>query len=218
MMNFLSLSAVVCMAVFASITLTPVSKAAEIPYPPCFTVPELIPISPDGSIPCTITVIQCGVGPVVGSVVTLEFSPEVDALIAWPQGQDHPFFVGTTDANGEATFNIAGAGCIDSSRFTPTTFIALVKADGILLAAPMVNSPDAVNTQGLLPPELGTNICENGESMIGLSDAVFFTRPIKLGLVEPCAKFAGPADEPVHLGDAVIITPFMAEGASFVCQ
>ena len=206
------------MAVFASITLPPVSKAADFPDPTCSTVPELIPISPDGSIPFTITVIECGVGPVVGSVVTLEFSPEVDALIAWAPGQAHPFLTKTSDANGEVTFNIAGAGCIDSSRFTPTIFIAQVIADGSLIGRPMVNSPDAVNSQGLLPTELGTNICENGESMIGLSDAVFFTRPIKLGLVEPCAKFAGPADEPVHLGDAVIITPFVKDGAFLVCQ
>ena len=81
----------------------------------------------------------------------------------------------------------------------------------------MVNSPDAVNSKGLLPSELGKNICENGTSAIGLSDAVFFTRPIKLGLVEPCAKFAGPPDEPAHLGGVVIITPFIKEGASFVC-
>jgi len=215
-MNFLSPGITVLVA---SLTLTSIS-GATIPPPnrSCSEVPALIPISPDGSIPCTITVIDCNEGPIPSSVVTLEFSSEVDALIAWDEGQDHPFFVGTTDSNGEVTFNIAGSGCIDYSRFTPTTFIAQVRSDLILIGEPMVNSPDAVNSQGLLPPELGTNICENGTSAIGLSDAVFFTRPIKLGLIEPCAKFAGPADEPVHLGDAVIITPFIKEGASFVCQ
>ena len=112
----------------------------------------------------------------------------------------------------------AGSGCIDYSRFTPATFIAQVRADGILIGEPGINSPDAVNSKGLLPTELGTNICENGTSYIGLSDAVFFTRPVKLGLVEPCAKFTGPADEPVNLGDAVLLTEYLKKSTFLVCQ
>ena len=218
MINCPSSNVVACITLVACLTFSPHPAVSDVPIPPCSIVPPLITISPDGSIPFTIKHYFFGCeDPVVGALVTLQFSPEADALIAWAPGQDHQL-VTTTDANGEATFNVSGAGCIDLSRFTPTTYISLVKADGILIGTPMVNSPDAVNSQGLLPTELGTNICENGESEIGLSDAVFFTGPIKLGLVEPCAKFVGPPDEPVHLGDAVIITPFIKEGASFVCQ
>ena len=103
MMNVPSLSAVVWMAVLASITLASVSEAGH-PTPVCFTVPELIPISPNSSIPFTIKVNLCDGTPVVGSIVTLEFSPEVDALIAWAPGQAHPFLTKTSDANGEVTF------------------------------------------------------------------------------------------------------------------
>lgn len=217
-MNSPSSNVVACITFVACLTLSPHPAASDVPTPECSIVPPLLTISPDGSIPYTIKHYFSGCeDPVVGAVVTLQFSPEVDALIAWAPGQDHQL-VTTTDANGEATFNVAGAGCIDLSRFTPSTYIALVKADGVTIAKPMVNSPDAVNSQGLLPTELGTNICENGESEVGLSDAVFFTGPIKLGLVEPCAKFVGPADEPVHLGDAVFLTEFLTKSTSLVCQ
>jgi len=196
------------------------------PTPECRSVPDLIPITPDGSLPFTITLNTpdqsggCNGGPIVGAIVIVEFSPEADALIAWAPGQDHPILQGTSDANGEVTFYIAGSGCLGPFRqFIFPTFITRVWADEVLLAEPFVNSPDAVNSQGLLPTDLGTNICENGTSAIGLSDAVFFTRPIKLGLIEPCAKFTGLSrGVPVNLGDAVIITSFVKNGGSFVCQ
>lgn len=186
---------------------------------PCSDVPDQIVLTPDGSIPFTISIHSCGTPPlpVIGAIVDIEFSPEADALIAWAPGQPHPIVTGTTGADGTATFHIAGAGCVDWDRFTGPGYIAQVRGDDIILKEPYVTSPDVVNNEGLLPTQLGTSICENGVTSAGLSDAVFHTRAIGDALVEPCSKLTGNPADPVNLDDAVAITPYIRAGAAISC-
>ena len=206
---------------FLALSLVTERASAGHPDPDCSDTPLVITISPDGSIPYTVVVRQMITSCVAraSSLVEIEFSPEADALIAWAPGQAHPLIYVTADPNGEATFYIAGSGCIDAARFTGPTFIVQVRADGIVLAEPsVVNSPDVVDDQGMLPTDTGTGICENGISVVGLSDAVFHTAPIKGGLVEPCTRLTGDPSEPVALEDAILITPYIKNGIVGSCQ
>lgn len=185
----------------------------------CEDIPDAVILTPDGSIPFSFTL---GLGqncrPIVGSIIEVEFSPEADALIAWAPGQEHPIATGVTDEVGHVTFHFAGAGCVDPDRFTGPTYIVQVRADDIVLAEPYVTSPDVVSASGLLPTELGTSICEDGVSTVGLSDAVFHTRSIKDARVEPCSKLTGNPDDPVNLDDAVALTPFIKAGGFIACD
>lgn len=113
---------------------------------------------------------------------------------------------------------MAGAGCIDLARFEEAPYILEVRAYGIVVGSPQLNSPDVVNSGGMLPTELGTSICEDGQTRVGLSDAVFHTGPVKRALVEPCSKFTPPFDGPVSLADAVIITDYVLRGPSAACN
>ena len=216
MKSRLSLSVFFCLVI---ILWSPV--LGRIPGPlPCAEFSPVIVITPDGSIPYTISLKtpDCS-APIVGSFVEVAFAPDVDALIAWAPGQTHPTVAGFTDANGEITFYFAGSGCIDPTRFSGITYSAQVRYDGVVLdELYVVNSPDAVNSAGLLPPDLGSSICEDGVTKAGLADAVFHTAAIKLGLVEPCSRFTGDPTEPVTLDDAILLTPFIKNGVSGVCQ
>ena len=187
--------------------------------PECSEIPKTILVSPDGSLPCHLRILCCEDLPINGAFVEIEFGPEADALIAWAPGQAHPVISGLTDSNGEVTFFIAGAGCVDDSRLNPLSFVAQIRIDGIVVAEPsVVNSPDAVDDQGMLPTDIGTSICENGITVVGLSDAVFHTTPIKNGLVEPCTRLTGDPSEPVTLEDAILITPYIKTGVIGSCQ
>jgi hypothetical protein len=193
-------------------------SAATIPDPGIVVAPDVLTITPDGSFGYTVTLIGDS-GPRPNTPVELHFSPEAEALIAWAEGQEHPLITGTTDQNAQVTFYIAGAGCIDWDRFAGTgPYIVQVRSEGDILNEPMVNSPDAVNSAGQLPTQLGTSICEDGRINVALSDAVFHTAPIKQGLVEPCSKLTSPFDDPVGIGDAVLITTYVMSGASAACE
>lgn len=203
----------------AVIALLPTTPVASGPIDlSCSIYPEAVPISPDGSMACTITLIGCGTGPFQDAFVELAFSAEANDLIAWAPGQTNPFFSGYTDAAGEVTFYIAGGGCIDPDRFSPQTYIVQLRINGVVFDELAVNSPDAVNTMGSLPTTLGTDICENGATSVGLSDAVFHTGPVKNGAIEPCTRFTGPLNTPVTLADAVVITPYIKNGVVGACQ
>ena len=188
-------------------------------FPDCSEIPKTILVSPDGSLSCHIRIQCCGNPPTNGALVEIEFGPETDAMIAWAPGQAHPVISGMTDSNGDVTFFIAGAGCVDGSRFFPATFVAQIRVDGVVVAEPtVVSSPDVVDSQGNLPTDFETSICENGITVVGLSDAVFHTGPIKNGLVEPCTRLTGDPSEPVALEDAILITPYIKNGIFGSCQ
>lgn len=191
----------------------------QIPTPDCNEISPQLVVTPDGSIPFQVrlrTGSSCNTT-VPNAQVRLVFNDAADALIAWPPGQDHPVITGTTDVTGQVTFHVAAAGCVDFHRFQGD-FVVQVWAEDVLIAEVSVVGPDAVNSEGLLPTDLGTSICEDGISSVSLSDAVFHSRSIKSALVEPCSKLTGNPADPVNLDDAVALTPFIKSGAYIDCS
>ncbi len=152
--------------------------ANPFPDPSCSTIPAMVTVTPDGSAAYTVRIVVCGRGPVSGAYVELEFSSEADSLISWAPGQDHPLLLAVADANGEATFHVAAGGCLDPATWGGGSFIAQVRADGVLMAEVGVNSPDAVNAQGLTPTDSGRTTCDDGIFQVSLADAVFHARNI----------------------------------------
>jgi hypothetical protein len=204
---------------------------ANIPIADLSTVPDVLTITPDGSFEIVIT-IQGAQGPVVGSFVEIEFSPEATSLVAWttptPPGANVAItgpgggylFSDNTDANGEVRFKLAGGGCVAQKNTAEpvTPYIAQVRADDFVMNECSVNSPDAVDISGVLPEDLLYSICSSaGITEVGLSDALFHTPPIKQALVEICTKFQAPYDGPVGLGDAGVVTPYVKSGTSGTC-
>ena len=218
----------------AGVLFTPAGAPAAGGWPPDPSgVPDMVTISPDGSFTCHMLILGSG-GPVTGSYVEVEFSPEATALIAWtvpvPPGADTPqigpgggyLFVGITDGNGEVTFHIAGSGCVaQKNNAEPVEpYIAQVRADNILMKEPGVNSPDAVNADGELPEFLGYSICDpgSGTTTVGLADALYHTPQIKTGEAEICTNFTGPEyDDGVGLADAGLVTPYVKGGTTGTC-
>jgi hypothetical protein len=207
--------------------------SANIPLPELSTVPDMLTISPDGSFEIVI-IIQGSQGPVTGSYVEIEFSPEAEGLVAWtvpvPGGADVPgvgpgggyLFTGNTDANGEIRFKLAGGGCLAQKNNSEPVepYIAQVRADNILMNEPGVNSPDAVDSNGNLPEDLLYSICSQTTSTteVGLADALYHTPQIKTGGVEVCSNFTGPDySDPISIGDAGVLTPYVKAGTSGTC-
>ena len=199
---------------------------ANIPEAELSDVPSVITLSPGdlyGANPIGTFVVHVEgqIGAVNGSLVEIEVSDDADVLIAWcgsPFNQIHPLLTAFSDPNGDATFTFFGGGCISYDDFFGATFIAQVRADGIVLGEPAMTSPDAVNSQGRIATDTEASNCESGETQVGLSDAVFHTGPIKLGLEEFCSKYTPPFDDPVGLDDAVFVTPYIKNSNFCVCQ
>jgi hypothetical protein len=173
-------------------------------------------------------------GPKQGSFVEVEISSDADVLVSWcrapfggTSGQSHPILTGFTDANGNVSFEIYGGGCLAPNDFFGATYITQVRADGIVLDEPFINSPDAVDYQGRKatdsPPDGGTMRCDPGPegvpvAAVTLSDAVFHTRAIKVGLRQACTKFTPPFNGLVGVSDAVFLTPYVKNGNFCKCQ
>ena len=202
-------------------------------------VPDALTLSPGLRYPSNpiggFTVhVERSLGPVQGSFVELEIASDADLLVSWCRapfggtaGQSHPILTGFTDANGNVTFEVYGGGCLNPDDFYGATFIAQVRADGIVLDEPFINSPDAVDYLGRkatdTPPEGGALRCDPGAegvsvAAVSLSDAVFHTRRIKLGLREKCTKFTPPFNGAVAVNDAVFLTPYVKNGNVCKCQ
>jgi hypothetical protein len=210
---------------------------ANVPSPTLSSVPDAITLSPGARYNLNpiggYTVhVEGPLGPVNGSFVEVEVSPDADLLVSWCQAgtwggaQVHPILTGFTDANGNKTFTYFGGSCLDPDDFFGATFIAQVRADGIVLDEPFINSPDAVNSSGKKatdePPTGGIKRCDLvalvNVSQVSLSDAVYHTRPIKLGLRERCSKFTPPFNGTVQVNDAVFLTPYIKNGNKCNCQ
>lgn len=212
---------------------------ANVPSPELSDVPGAIVMSPGARYALnpvggfTVTV-EGPLGPVNGAFVEVEISEGADDIVSWcaapyggGSGQVHPLLVGFTDANGEASFEFYGGACLDPNDFFGATFIAQVRADGIVLGEPYINSPDVVNSNGEkatdTPPTAGARRCDTLQggavvAQVSLSDAVFHTRPIKLGLAEACTKFSPPFNGPVDVADAVFLTPYIKFSSFCNCQ
>jgi hypothetical protein len=177
--------------------------------------------------------------------VEIEISPAADGIVAWCSDFGSPsppqargLITGTTDVNGVASFQFYGGGCLDPADFNGASYIAQVRVNGIVLEEPFINSPDVVNALGKkatdTPPPDGVKRCDQkcllhppftcppGEftmvSQVSLSDAVFHTRPIKLGQRELCSKFTPPFTASVALADAVALTPYVKNNNFCRCQ
>ncbi len=208
--------------------------------PPGFSnVPDAMTLSPGTRYPSNpiggFTIhIEGSLGPVKGSFVEVEISPDADLLVSWCRapyggaaGQSHPLLTGFTDVNGNVTFEVYGGGCLNPAAYFGPTFILQVRADGIVLDEPFINSPDVVDLHGKKatdpPPEGGTMRCDPGPegtsiASVSLSDAVFHTRGIQLGAREPCTKFTPPFNGSVGVSDAVFLTPYIKNGNVCNCQ
>ena len=200
---------------------------ANIPDPALSDVPAAITLSPgtiyDGNPIGTYVVhVEGPIGAVNGALVEVEVSPDADVLIGWcgnPYNQIHPLLTAFSDANGDASFTFYGGGCIDPDEFEGASFIAQVRANTIPLGQPYLTSPDAVNSQGRTATQTEESNCTGGSTEVGLSDAVYHTRPIKLALPdEVCTKMTPPFDGPIEVVDAVFLTPYIKNSNICACQ
>jgi hypothetical protein len=223
--------------VVATMAMCTTGAFANLPDPGLSDVPDAITLSPgaryvDNPIGGYTVIVNGLLGPVAGSFVEIEISPDADALVSWCVGQVHAptIITGMTDLNGEVSFDFFGGGCINpEGDFGFLTFIAQVRADGQVLGEPYFVSPDAVNSQGEQATETEVNNCEAGITSVGLSDAVFHTGPIKLAFPgDPdalptgfCTKMTpepNSFNDPVDLQDAVFLTPYIKNANVCTCQ
>jgi hypothetical protein len=209
--------------------LAPVPAGAET-WPDLTGIPEAVTVTPDGSFGCLV-IIRTSQGPITGSYVEVEFSPEATALVAWteplPPGADVPtigpgggyLFSGSSDANGEVVFHIAGAGCVAEKSGDIDPYIVQIRADNFVMGEPPVNSPDAVDGDGMLPEDLGFSICDpvTSTTTVGLSDALFHTPAIKQGGEEICTDFTNDRNHNIGLADAGLLTPYVRAGTGGSC-
>lgn len=219
--------------------MVPASAGAGDDYwPNLSNVPDAITLSPGSRYPANpiggFTVhVEGPLGPVDGSFVELEIASDADLLVSWckaphggASGQVHPILTGFTDGNGNITFEVYGGGCLDPADYFGPTFIAQVRADGIVLDEPFINSPDVVNNQGKkatdAPPAGGLRRCDQANDVdmaqVSLSDAVYHTLPIKIARRESCTKFTPPFNGNVGVSDAVFLTPYIKNGNVCSCQ
>ena len=232
------MSRLICLCFVALLTIGASQATANIPSPTLSSIPDAIVLSPGTRFSAnpigSYTVhVEGPLGPVAGSFVEVEVSPYADELIGWCIGasipspgyptQVHPILTGFTDANGNASFLYYGGGCLNAQDFAGPAFIAQVRATGIVLDEPFINSPDAVNQSGkTATDDPAQRRCDlvNGvaTAQVSLSDAVFHSRPIKLGLIEPCTKVTPPFNAAVGISDAAFLTPYIKLGRRCSCQ
>ena len=220
----------VIVSLTAVVPLCTARASANTPQADLSDVPDCITLAPGGGYsgnPIGKFAIHVGgtVTGVASAFVELELSPDADVLVAWCVGQPHPLITGTADRGGDITLTLNGGGCINVYGYFGATFIAQVRADGVVLDEMCITSPDAVNSHGRVPTDFEVKNCEDTgrgpETVVGLSDAVFHTRSIKLGLREVCSKSTSPffgTGSEVNLADAVNLTPFIKNSNFCACQ
>lgn len=232
------MSRLICLSFVALLAIGASRASANIPSATLSSVPDAITLSPGtrfigNPIGGYVVHVEGPLGPVSGSFVEVEVSPDADALLSWCIGntkpapgfptQVHPLLTGFTDPNGNLSLTYYGGGCLDRADFAGPTFIAQVRADGIVLDEPFINSPDAVNTNGKKAtdgtPQRRCDVVNLiNVSQVSLSDAVFHSRPIKVGLREACTKFTPPFNGSVGIADATFLTPYIKLGRKCDCQ
>lgn len=189
------------------------TAVAATPDPGLSNCPAIMTITPDGSYTYTVDVVG-QLGPISGSFVEIQVSPAADAIICWCVGQVHPSITAVSDSTGEASFTVAGGGCVTQSALG--SVVATIFADGIQLCEIEINSPDVTNANGFLPTDAG--YVGDANCSVGLADAVFHTASIAWAAFEPCTKFFEPYNGSVVLVDAVFLTPYISNGTSCVAQ
>ncbi len=208
------------------------AAASDDPYlvPELCSVPDILTVSPDGSISFVVNVQGQG-GPLSGSYVSVHIGALNDDLLAYCAGQarvgpdlddgSYRLGAGVSDVNGDVTFFMVGGGCIPTESLGDN-WVVEVRADGVVLDNIVINSPDVVNSSGDRPLASGQDNClpqgGGGVTEVGLSDAVAHTGNIALGLVDLCSKMTAPFGDPVGLADGVILTEYIKAGTFCTCQ
>jgi len=225
-------------ALAAAVLALAVPAVANIPDAALSVVPTFVTIAPDGGGTTVNVTVQVNgaLGGVDGAWVTIEFSPDATALIAWsdpvPGGADVPIqtcpsrvYAKAANSSGTAVFHIAGGGCVVEPAYVGTIYVSEIKADDIVLAQREVNSPDAVNGSGYLPTDddpanpgnpIGP-VCDSGVMSVSLADAVFHAPVVKQGTYGKCSDLSAPYGGTIDLGDAGVITVYIKSGASAAC-
>lgn len=222
----------------AALAIVSTGAMANIPDASLSIVPTFITITPDGNFPVVIKV-NGQLGPVAGAVVTIEFSPDATRLIAWAdplQNGDapshlecaaEPYRTYTAVANGlgEATFQIAGGGCIESAAYANangTLFITHIEADHVPLGESQVNSPDVVNSVGhkctyTQNNPNGENLCEAGTSVVSPNDGSYHAPQFKNGAVDLCSDYTDPYGDGGNPADASVAGDYIKNSLGLSC-
>ncbi len=228
----------------AALAIVSTGAMANIPDASLSVVPDFITITPDGNFPVVI-VVNGQLGPVQGAVVTITFSPDATRLIAWSdplqlgdapshlECTDEPYrtYTAVADANGEATFNIAGGACIENAPYAAangTLYITQIDADFVPLRQSQVNSPDVVNGVGhkctytQVNPD-GESTCEAGVSTVSANDGAYHAPQFKNGLVDLCSDYTGGVTghdygDGGSGADASIAADYIKNSKSLICH
>ena len=184
---------------------------AGLPDPALSSAGNVI-LSPSGGIPYTVEVVGTE-GPIDTALVQIVFSTETDGLVCWCVGQVHPTIEAYTNALGQATFNISGGGCVDSSLVSSPPAVEIF-ANGIKLAEVGVVSSDGVDDNGFVATDPSYN--PNGTCVVGVGDATFHTSPIIASTYAFCTDIN--SDGAVSLADAVLITDDIVAASSCAAQ
>jgi hypothetical protein len=222
----------------AALAIVSTGALANIPSAELSVVPDFITITPDGNYPVAIEV-NGQLGPVVGAVVTIQFSPDATRLIAWAdplQNGDAPShlecvaepyrtYTSVTDGFGVAYFQIAGGGCIETAPYADangTLYITHIEADHVPLKESQVNSPDVVNSVGhkctytQINPD-GENTCEGGISQVSANDGAYHAPQFKNAEVDLCSDYTPPYGDGGSTADASVAGDYIKNSLGLSC-
>jgi len=192
--------------------------AANVPVPELSTVPQCVPIAPNGGLTYKVTIVGTG-GPINASRVEMRFITVADTLICWctPRPTPRPpSYYATTNASGVANFNLRGGACIQYALAAipgSLDYAGEIFADGVKMQEYGMVSPDAVDAAGNMATSSPAWL-PGGSCAVGLADAVQHTTPLASSTYEWCTDIT--CDKICGAADAVILTPFMAGGTSCV--
>jgi hypothetical protein len=192
--------------------------SANVPDERLSTVPNCLGISPTGALAYTVTIVGSG-GPIASSAVSLRFTTTGDTLICWCNivpGPRPRVISAVSNGVGVAVFNVTAGGCFQYGLAgipSVLKFAGEVYADNVKLQEFGTVSPDAVDTAGRLPTNIGTALWDPaGSCATGLADGVQHTTPLSTAVYEWCTDVN--CDRACGLADATILTPFLAGAAS----
>jgi hypothetical protein len=201
------------------------AASALVPDPEASTVPDVIPVAPNGGLTYQVTIIGSGGGgPINASQVEVRFAVVGDTLICWCNTEPGPSprkRFASTNASGIANFNLRAGGCVELEADVPgidlpgaVGYAAEVFADGVKMAECGVVSPDVVDLNGKKATDTPSNWDPNGTCGVAVGDAVFHTTPLAGG--PPAYDYCTDMDGDGVAGaiDAIILTPFLAGAVS----
>jgi hypothetical protein len=191
---------------------------ANVPDPELSTVPDVIPVAPNGGMTYQVTIAGSG-GPIASSQVEIRFTTVGDTLVCWCNTEPGPLprkRFAATNGSGVASFNLRAGGCVELGVDIPgaANFPAEVYADGIKMQECGIVSSDVVDDNGKKATDFPNIWDPAGNCKTGVGDATFHTTPIAGGppAYDYCTDFFGDGD--VDVNDASFLTPFIAQGTA----